>query len=311
MAQLLGVCAEEISEKGEDPGGKIRRMTWQKREPKTCVKPVKSHESGARAEKKRASPINSGEGGHLQTAGYPMEKERKLLAAFRRGDNETGNALLKELMNDVLDRAPLNFEIIRFRAIELAVLLARAAVNKNDSGDEARDAWGRYLRRIQESKTAGEVTENLYFAADRMTGRIFSFQGVRHSSVLRRAERFIWENYTRKISLDEISKVTGLSAPYFSTIFSEEMGENFSSYLNRLRVERATTLLTETGKALGEIASLCGFEDQSWFSKIFKAYTGISPGKFRKAGITAAVLVPGKNIQDSRTSSETGFPSSE
>jgi YesN/AraC family two-component response regulator len=94
-------------------------------------------------------------------------------------------------------------------------------------------------------------------------------------------ERHIQENYSRKISLKEIADVSGLSAPYFSTIFKEEMGENFSSYLNQLRVEKASRLLRETNQSLSEIAGSCGFEDQSWFSKIFKTYTGLSPGKYR------------------------------
>jgi AraC-like DNA-binding protein len=117
-----------------------------------------------------------------------------------------------------------------------------------------------------------------------MAGQIFSFQGVRHASALRKAERYIWENYTRKISLQEIANASGLSAPYFSTIFKEEMGENLSGYLNRLRVEKASRLLTETDLSLSEIAGACGFEDQSWFSKIFKSYTGQSPGKYRNQG---------------------------
>jgi len=117
-----------------------------------------------------------------------------------------------------------------------------------------------------------------------MSSGIFFFQGIRHASVLRKAERYIWANYTRKLSLEEIAKASGLSPPYFSTIFKEEMGENLSSYLNRLRVERAVSMLTETDKQLHEIASLCGFEDQSWFSKIFKSFTGMSPGKFKKNG---------------------------
>jgi len=59
------------------------------------------------------------------------------------------------------------------------------------------------------------------------------------------------------------------------------MGENLSNYLNRLRVEKAAAMLTETGKSLNEIAEQCGFEDQSWFSKVFKNFTGVSPGKYR------------------------------
>jgi YesN/AraC family two-component response regulator len=128
------------------------------------------------------------------------------------------------------------------------------------------------------------LTENLHVIVDRMSGKIFSFQGIRHSSALRKAERYIWENYTRKISLQEIADTSGLSAPYFSTIFKEEMGENLSNYLNRLRVEKATTMLAETDLTLNEIASACGFEDQSWFSKIFKSFTGLSPGKYREKG---------------------------
>jgi YesN/AraC family two-component response regulator len=157
--------------------------------------------------------------------------------------------------------------------------------------DTALETNNRYLRRIQEAKSIEELTDVLHIIVERMSGQIFSFQGVRHASALRRAERFIWENYTRKISLQEIASASGLSAPYFSTIFKEEMGENLSIYLNRLRVEKASHMLMETDLSLSEIASSCGFEDQSWFSKIFKSFTGISPGKFRGQG--GGVLVGG------------------
>jgi AraC-like DNA-binding protein len=62
------------------------------------------------------------------------------------------------------------------------------------------------------------------------------------------------------------------------------MGENLSSYLNRMRVEKASYMLRETDLSLSDIATDCGFEDQSWFSKIFKSYTGVSPGKYQGQG---------------------------
>ncbi|MCL2231813.1 MAG: helix-turn-helix domain-containing protein [Treponema sp.] len=301
MAEMLSLCAEEISERKENPGEMIRRKTWQSINHRNFIEPFKS------AKKDRASredaEFDSSEG--VSAPAVPrrgfLEKERMLLAAFRRGDNETGSRILKELMNGIQAAMPGNLEIIRFRAIELMVLLSRAAlsepVSKGEQGTAARTAAGndamleinnRYLGRMLESKTAEDLIENLHLGAERMASKIFSFQGMRHASALRRAERYIWENYTRKLSLDEIAKASGLSAPYFSTIFKEEMGENLSSYLNRLRIERTVTLLTETGKSLSEIARLCGFEDQSWFSKIFKSFTGISPGKFRENGGGAA-----------------------
>ena len=258
MALLLGICAKEISETKEDSGEMIHFKTPMK---KTQVSPKE------------------------ESAEIQLEEERALLAAFRRGDNETGSLILKKLMNKVIEANAEDREIIQLQAIELMVIFSRAAAIPDVSiSDAILENNIRYLKRIQESKTPEELVNNLNFIAKSMAGNIFSFQGIRHASVLLKAERYIWENYTRKISLEEIAKASGLSAPYFCTVFKEEMGENLSNYLNRLRVEKAAALLTETGKPLNEIAGLCGFEDQSWFSKIFKNFTGMSPGKYREYG---------------------------
>ena len=272
MAWLLGACAEEISGKKGNSAEIIRRLACQNVDSKGQKTPNRTREK-----EDGPSPEDTG-------PEYSLETERMLFAAFRRGDNEAGGRYLKELMDGILAVSSGNLEIIRIRAIELIVLLSRADVSDTSGSDTMQEANNRYLKRIQESGSSGELMENLRFIVERMAGKIFSFQGIRHASVLRRAERYIWENYTRKISLDEIARASGLSAPYFSTVFKEEMGENLSSYLNRLRVEKAVTMLTETGKQLNEIAGLCGFEDQSWFSKIFKIYTGMSPGKYRENG---------------------------
>jgi AraC-like DNA-binding protein/ligand-binding sensor protein len=230
----------------------------------------------------------------LPIPGYPMDKERMLMAALRRGDNEAGRKTLNELLAILFFSSPDHFKFVQFRAIELVVLLSRAAMASGTADRRSADTRpgedtmletnNRYLRRIQEAKSIEELTDVLHIIVERMSGQIFSFQGVRHASALRKAERFIWEHYTRKISLQEIASASGLSAPYFSTIFKEEMGENLSSYLNRLRVEKASHMLMETDLSLSEIASSCGFEDQSWFSKIFKSFTGVSPGKYRGQG---------------------------
>ena len=276
MAQMLGLCAEEISEKKEDTYEILRRKagvkSWQNMNHKSFKEPFD------------AAAKNNGSPQAEDTLEYPLEKERMLFAAFRRGDKQTGARILKELMDYILTAMPGDLETARFRAIELAVLLSRAAISDADGSAALLETNNRYLRRMLESKTPEELLENLHLAAESMAGKIFFFQGIRHASVLRKAERYIWANYTRKISLEEIAQASGLSSPYFSTIFKEEMGENLSAYLNRLRVERASAMLMETGKHLNEIAKLCGFEDQSWFSKIFKSFTGMSPGKFRKNG---------------------------
>jgi two-component system, response regulator YesN len=280
MARLLGLCAAEISEKEKDAGKTIRGMAWLKELPRGMKEQCKAKTATASSVQEKAGTEEI------------LEKERMLMAAFQRGDSEAGTKIINELINSTLSRYSHNFELVRFRAIDLLVLLSRAS-----DGSASMENNSRILTQIQESNTAEELVKNLNRAASQMADKIFSFRGMRHSSALRKAQRFIWENYTRKIDLEEISKASGLSAPYFSTIFNEEMGEKLSRYLNRLRVEKASALLTETNKPMNLIAELCGFEDQSWFSKVFKSFTGVNPGKYREAGKMGHKIKNGKNIK--------------
>ncbi|GHV88424.1 hypothetical protein AGMMS50267_07840 [Spirochaetia bacterium] len=267
LARALLLCAEQVFRDTEEYTDTMMRMAEQESCPSNHLHLIKD-----------------------QYSCYPIDKERILLAALRRGDREAGKRILNDLLEDIQVSTHYNFTYIQQRALELVVLLSRSAVSSAsaaaNTGVKPEDNGifetnNRYLKRIQDARDPEELTDILHLIVDRMAGQIFSFQGVRHASALRKAERYIWENYTRKISLKEIAAASGLSAPYFSSVFKEEMGENLSNYLNRLRVERASALLTESDLPLNKIAGVCGFEDQSWFSKIFKSYTGISPGCYR------------------------------
>jgi len=219
-----------------------------------------------------------------------IDMERILLASLRRGDNIDARKKLFLLMETQYREVRCNLPAFRLKALELAVLLSRAAWDHYGINSETiLETNNRYMKKLEESQDFKEITEILLHYTENISEKIFSYQGVRHFSAIRKAERFIWENYTRKLSLQEIAGVSGLSAPYFSTIFKEEMGENLSNYLNRLRVEKAATILITTNIPISEIARICGFEDQSWFSKIFKNNTGLTPGKYRDQGSISGI----------------------
>jgi YesN/AraC family two-component response regulator len=223
-------------------------------------------------------------------AGLP-DKERLLLASLRRGDSGEARKTVRDMLNDLSADSGDNFEWFKLKAMEMVVLLSRTGANAQ-SNEKLLEASGRFMMRLEDSQTAREVTENLCLIVEQMAGNMFFFQGIRHASALRKAERFIWENYTRKISLKEIADVSGLSASYFSSVFNDEMGESLSDYLNHLRVEKASAMLRGTECSINVISAACGFEDQSWFSKIFKSFTGISPGKYRELdGMTACTEI--------------------
>ena len=81
--------------------------------------------------------------------------------------------------------------------------------------------------------------------------------------------------------LEDVASKAFLTPVYFSRLFKANMGVNFTDYVNKLRVDLACKLLLNNDITLVEIAQLCGFNDQSYFSKIFKNIVGISPKKYK------------------------------
>lgn len=96
---------------------------------------------------------------------------------------------------------------------------------------------------------------------------------------------FIQTYYYESLTLEEISKVANMSHSYFCRKFKEIYGMNYVKYLTEFRLEKSKQLIIESELSLSEIARKTGFSDLSYFSKLFKAHTGISPNKFRRDAI--------------------------
>ena len=82
-------------------------------------------------------------------------------------------------------------------------------------------------------------------------------------------------------SLQDLADRVYLSRSYLSSLFKKETGDSITNYINRVRVEKSKALLVGSTVSLAEVAHLCGFEDQSYFTRVFKAKEGVSPKKFR------------------------------
>ena len=109
-----------------------------------------------------------------------------------------------------------------------------------------------------------------------------SLKDVKHRQIIFTAIDYIRTNYNQAISLDGVAAHVGLHPAYFSRLFREETGFTYTDYLNRVRVEAGKRLLTQD-LLLADIAQRLGFNDQSYFSKVFKRVEGLPPGKWREA----------------------------
>ncbi len=96
------------------------------------------------------------------------------------------------------------------------------------------------------------------------------------------AVRYIEENLTQRLTLNQVASSINLSPNYLSSLFKKELGVGFVDYITEKRVERAKELLENTGLRTYEVAQQAGFVDESYVSKTFKRLTGKRPSAFRK-----------------------------
>ena len=83
------------------------------------------------------------------------------------------------------------------------------------------------------------------------------------------------------LSQATMAKMAGISKDYFSRLFKTVTGTNYSKWLNMIRMEKATELLSLDNRPLTEVAMLAGFQSIPSFNRVFRAEKGMSPGEYR------------------------------
>lgn len=110
--------------------------------------------------------------------------------------------------------------------------------------------------------------------------------------IVEKTIKYIQENYMNDVKLSKVSRIMNVSAEHLSRIFKKETAFGFNEYLTLYRLQRAEYILAnEPGRAIGEIAYSCGFNDSNYFSYKFKQKYGISPTKARDGAVVKAKLL--------------------
>lgn len=100
-------------------------------------------------------------------------------------------------------------------------------------------------------------------------------------SALISAREYIDTHYREKLTLNDVSRIANFHPRYFSQLFSDYYGINFSDYLSNVRLDRAKDLLINTDTKITNIPYLIGLQHLTNFSKRFKEYTGYSPSEYK------------------------------
>ncbi len=217
-----------------------------------------------------------------EAASYPLANERKLQHLIKEGDKEGSQKLLNELLSYVYFSSGANFKTIKARVSELLVVMSRAAIEGGADMNQIFWIQANYAEEVERFTNIELLSRWLSAVMHKFISCVFDFSEVKHRDTIFKITEFIKQRMGEKLLIAEVAEYVYLSKSHLSRIIRQELGCTFTEYVNRLRVDRSKLLLMDGRLSLAEIAGKVGFEDQSYYTKVFKRILGTTPSEYRE-----------------------------
>ncbi|MCI9121124.1 MAG: helix-turn-helix domain-containing protein [Oscillibacter sp.] len=209
------------------------------------------------------------------------ELESQLGRLLQEGAEEQALTCLDELINELILVEGGNFDSCKLHFFELFFSLSRTALG---NGVPLRTIIGEdfeWISGLNNVNTVEELSVWGTMVVSHFTGKVFAGRS-QVSEIITQALAHISAHYMEKLTLRVLAAQLFVSEPYLSKLFRQELDTSFTDYLNRTRIEHSVDLMRHTELSLLEISGRVGFEDQSYFTKVFKRLIGKTPRQYKK-----------------------------
>lgn len=188
------------------------------------------------------------------------------------------------------------------RVKEILTFITQTAAEKNLDPEELKKVIARRIRLIelQYIETGNEefysfleecsrLSDAVKLVENKLT-QLIQWNGKvdRASSrepKLQEIDKYIIQNISENVTSTDVATHLFMNPSYFSRYFKRLTGENFTDYVHRFKIGVAVKMLEQTGESVEEVALKCGYSDRTYFSKVFKKYTKMTPREYRSNGI--------------------------
>lgn len=206
--------------------------------------------------------------------------EKDLLDALKGKGEYTPAEVIKRIF-DRFDNC--SSEDIQLVLAELLNILIREIQANNLSPEETFQENEINYQKVIKSMNIPELKDwfsDKYCKLQRCLSNLRTFRHYNENT--QKAICYIEKNYSRDISLNDIADALNVNSSYLSRIFKNDTGQNIVEYLNKIRIEKAASLINEGKLPLKEIAFNVGIQNYYYFFKLYKKFTGITPGEYKK-----------------------------
>ena len=206
----------------------------------------------------------------------------KLVQQIEGNELEQAARVIDEIYCDFLQKLYYPEDIFEMTDMVVRLLEEKAAKVSRTSGKKEPEIGSMPARRqLHRSGTLVEFITEARACSEELINYIESHI-YKYDAIINKALKFMYEHMEEKITLQRVAQEVYCSAPYLSFLFKKNLGENFSDYLMKIRMDKAKMLLVTTQYSVTEIAQQVGISNSSFFSKVFMKMINMTPNQYRK-----------------------------
>lgn len=226
--------------------------------------------------------VNEREGFYL-----PMEVQTRLLYLVKGGQKEEMEELLEDIYKENFSNRQLPSEMARLFIYNMVGILIRIKEQSKLKECSAYNHLFDNQYRLESHRDIREYYHTLKEEFAEVCNNAIAQKRNYNNQLIDEVIQYIDNNYTdAQLSLFLIGSHFGLSEANLSYFFKERTGNNFSTYLENLRIEHSCRLLQKRDIPINEIAGLVGYNSDNSFRRAFKRLRGVSPSDFRREKIS-------------------------
>lgn len=181
----------------------------------------------------------------------------------------------------ILSKDPLRN--LKYHFVVSVAMITRFCINRGMTPEEAYNLSDVYIMKADVSSSEKEVHRLHDEMIMSFTKRMRSVKNNNiYSKQVIKAIDYVSEHLHDKIKMQDVVDYLSLSIPYFSRLFKSETGVTFSEYVTIKKVEVASNMIQFSDSSTLEISNILNFSSQSYFIKVFKKYTGMTPNEYKK-----------------------------
>lgn len=214
---------------------------------------------------------------------YPIETERQLLNSLKAGDLERSTSVFDYVMVENMQKRTLSIDRLHSLFYDIINTIAKAFGDLKITDKHLRNKQNELYRQVERYESFDEIKSLFHSFFAEICHFLSANKESRGNRLLKEVVAYVDAACCDpQLSLSSVAEAMNITGPYLSRFFKEQLGVNFNSYLNLLRMDRAKIMLLSGDDSIAVIAAAVGFTNDVSFIRVFKKIMGDTPGNYRK-----------------------------